>query len=86
MNICVKKNNDFNKYYQYSINITDNLATKDPFFRKFKPWAFQTREEQYEICLQKHLYINKKCNELNLTEPVDKFFYTEYATLNSYFL
>lgn len=56
-----------------------NLATKDPFFRKFKPWAFQTREEQYEICLQKHLYINKKCKELNLTEPVDKFFYTEAA-------
>lgn len=66
-------------------NITDNLAIKDPFFRKFKPWAFQTREEQYEICLQKHLYINKKCKELDLTEPVDKFFYTEYATF-PYFL
>uniref|UniRef100_K1RMI6 Peroxisomal acyl-coenzyme A oxidase 1 n=1 Tax=Magallana gigas TaxID=29159 RepID=K1RMI6_MAGGI len=59
--------------------VLHNLATKDPFFRKFKPWAFQTREEQYEICLQKHLYINKKCKELNLTEPVDKFFYTEAA-------
>lgn len=73
-------------YTFYSINIIDNLAIKDPFFRKFKPWAFQTREEQYEICLQKHLYINKKCKELDLTEPVDKFYYTEYATLNSYFL
>ena len=55
----------------------DNLAIKDPFFKKFKPWPFQTRDEQYDISLQKHLYINRRCKELGLTDPVDKFYYTE---------
>jgi hypothetical protein len=70
------------KQYLYKLKIflfiyTDNLAIKDPVLRKAKPWAFQTREEQYETALWKNIYMNKKLKELTLTEPSERFYYTE---------
>ncbi|XP_060068142.1 peroxisomal acyl-coenzyme A oxidase 1-like [Ylistrum balloti] len=55
----------------------EDLAINDPFIKGCKPWAFCSREEQYEMALKKHIYIAKRIKELGLTTDWDQFFYTE---------
>ncbi|KAJ8322036.1 hypothetical protein KUTeg_000507 [Tegillarca granosa] len=57
-----------------------NLVVSDPFFKQCKPWAFCTREEEYELALKKHLYANQKTKELGITSPLEVQYYKECAS------
>ncbi|XP_033727591.1 peroxisomal acyl-coenzyme A oxidase 1-like [Pecten maximus] len=52
-----------------------NLAINDPELQDRKPWACMTREEQYETALRKHIHMNKRMEEMDITEQRDKMEY-----------
>ncbi|KAJ8321687.1 hypothetical protein KUTeg_000158 [Tegillarca granosa] len=56
-----------------------NLVIQDPFYKTCKPWAFCSREEAYDEALRKQTYINQRLKELDITSPIEEFFYKECA-------
>ncbi|XP_062581682.1 peroxisomal acyl-coenzyme A oxidase 1-like [Saccostrea cucullata] len=61
-----------------------NAAIQDPVLSRAKPWAFQDRNEQYETALWKHIYIMKKLEEMGITDPAEKFYFTEAGAPQEY--
>ncbi|XP_021378180.1 peroxisomal acyl-coenzyme A oxidase 1-like [Mizuhopecten yessoensis] len=57
----------------------EDLAVNDPVIKECKPWAFCSREEQYEMALKKHIHIAKQIKLLGFTDEWDQYFYTEAA-------
>jgi hypothetical protein len=56
--------------------ILDNVAIQDPVFANAKPWAFRSREEEYDESLRQNVYLYKKTEEMGLTLQ-EKFYYAE---------
>ncbi|KAL3888960.1 hypothetical protein ACJMK2_001319 [Sinanodonta woodiana] len=56
-----------------------NIIFNDKYLSSFKPWAYRTREEEYEIGLAKNVYLNKLMNDLNITNAYEQFFIREAA-------
>lgn len=57
--------------------VLENAAIQDQVLRGFKPWAFQSRIEQYETALQKYIYMMKKLDEMGVTDPLERMYYQE---------
>lgn len=78
-----EKVHDCNLQWQSSENFVDfffvleNAAIQDQVLRGFKPWAFQSRIEQYETALQKYIYMMKKLDEMGVTDPLERMYYQE---------
>ncbi|XP_076083780.1 peroxisomal acyl-coenzyme A oxidase 1-like isoform X1 [Mytilus galloprovincialis] len=56
-----------------------NIAIQDPFFKKQKSWSFCSVEEQYDMGLSKSIYIQKKLQEMGITDMQEAFYYRECA-------
>lgn len=55
----------------------ENAAIQDQVLRGSKPWAFQSRVEQYETALQMFIYMMKKLDEMGVTDPLERMYYQE---------
>lgn len=53
-------------------SVSENLVIQDAAKRKLKPYSVLSREEQYELLLQKHAYFKEMENYLKLTDPTDR--------------
>lgn len=58
---------------------TENAAIQDQVLARAKPWAFQDRMEQYETALWKHLYMTQKLDEMGISDPMERMYYTEWV-------
>jgi hypothetical protein len=56
--------------------ISENMAIQDPVLARAKPWAFRSREEEYDESLRQNVYIYKKSQEMGLTSQ-EKAYYVE---------
>ncbi|XP_069107153.1 peroxisomal acyl-coenzyme A oxidase 1-like [Argopecten irradians] len=54
-----------------------NIAQQEDCIKNSKPWAFRTRQEEYELSLNKANHILKRQKELSMTDEVDKFYFNE---------
>ncbi|OWF46410.1 peroxisomal acyl-coenzyme A oxidase 1-like [Mizuhopecten yessoensis] len=59
-----------------------NIALQDPVMKDSKPWAFRTREEEYELSLRKQLHVLQRQKDLGITDEFDKFYYNEATAPN----
>ncbi|XP_021356144.1 peroxisomal acyl-coenzyme A oxidase 1-like, partial [Mizuhopecten yessoensis] len=59
-----------------------NIALQDPVIKDSKPWAFRTREEEYELSLRKQLHVLQRQKDLGITDEFDKFYYNEATAPN----
>ncbi|XP_062581681.1 peroxisomal acyl-coenzyme A oxidase 1-like [Saccostrea cucullata] len=57
-----------------------NLAIQDPVLSRAKPWAFRSREEEYETSLWQNIYLLKKMEEMGLKNELERMYYLEAAT------
>lgn len=55
----------------------ENAAIQDQVLRGSKPWAFQSRIEQYETALQMYIYMMNKLDEMGVTDPLERMYYQE---------
>ncbi|XP_048781303.2 peroxisomal acyl-coenzyme A oxidase 1-like [Ostrea edulis] len=56
-----------------------NVAIQDPVLARTKPWAFRSREEEYNESLRQNIYMYKKMKEMGLNF-VERAYYSEAAT------
>nr|XP_022336079.1 peroxisomal acyl-coenzyme A oxidase 1-like isoform X1 [Crassostrea virginica]XP_022336087.1 peroxisomal acyl-coenzyme A oxidase 1-like isoform X1 [Crassostrea virginica] len=61
-----------------------NAAIQDQVLARAKPWAFQDRMEQYETALWKHLYMTQKLDEMGISDPMERMYYTEAGAPHEY--
>ncbi|XP_011443813.3 peroxisomal acyl-coenzyme A oxidase 1 [Magallana gigas] len=61
-----------------------NAAIQDQVLRGSKPWAFQSRIEQYETALQMFIYMMKKLDEMGVTDPLERMYYQEAGAPHYY--
>ena len=56
-----------------------NIAIQDPFYKKLKPWAYCSVEEQYDMALAKNIHIQQQIKEMGITDITETFYYRECA-------
>lgn len=76
---------DFQRFVYLLVQIpvclckTENVAIQDQVLARAKPWAFQDRMEQYETALWKQLYMTQKLDEMGISDPMERMYYTEWV-------
>lgn len=76
-NIFKKSFNNLENYTYLYFFFSENIAIQDPFYKKLKPWAYCSVEEQYDMALAKNIHIQQQIKEMGITDITETFYYRE---------